>query len=51
MSAVRSLAFLLFQLVVTPLYAAAMLAMFWLPPLPRYRMARSGAASTWAARG
>jgi 1-acyl-sn-glycerol-3-phosphate acyltransferase len=41
MSAVRSLAFLLYQLVVTPLYAAAMLATFWLPPVPRYRMARS----------
>jgi len=39
MSAVRSLLFLLFQLVVTPLYAAAMLATFWLPPVPRYRMA------------
>jgi 1-acyl-sn-glycerol-3-phosphate acyltransferase len=41
MPAVRSLAFLLYQLVVTPLYAAAMLATFWLPPVPRYRMARS----------
>jgi len=41
MSAVRSLVFLLYQLVVTPLYAAAMLATFWLPPVPRYRMARS----------
>jgi len=41
MSALRSVAFLLFQLVVTPLYAAAMLATFWLPPVPRYRMARS----------
>ena len=35
----RSLVFLLFQIVVTPFYAAVMLAMFWLPRVPRYRMA------------
>lgn len=39
MSALRSLLFLLFQLVVTPFYAAVMLATFWLPPVPRYLMA------------
>ena len=38
-SALRSIAFLLFQLVVTPLYALAMVATFWLPPVPRYRIA------------
>jgi 1-acyl-sn-glycerol-3-phosphate acyltransferase len=36
---VRSLAFLLFQMVVTPLYAAVMLATFWLPRVPRYKIA------------
>ena len=33
LSALRSVAFLLYQLVVTPLYAAAMLLMFWSPRL------------------
>ncbi len=37
MSAIRSLAFALFQLVFTPLYALTVLAMFWLPPRPRFR--------------
>jgi 1-acyl-sn-glycerol-3-phosphate acyltransferase len=41
LSALRSLAFLLFQMVVTPLYAFAMLAFAWLPRVPRYNMARS----------
>jgi 1-acyl-sn-glycerol-3-phosphate acyltransferase len=41
MSALRSLAFLLFQTLVTPFYAAAMLLMFWLPRVPVYRMAAS----------
>ena len=41
MSAVRSLAFLLFQIVVTPFYAAVMLLTFWLPRVPRYKMAAS----------
>jgi 1-acyl-sn-glycerol-3-phosphate acyltransferase len=36
-SALRSLAFALFQLVVTPPYAIAVLALGWLPPVPRYR--------------
>ncbi|MEO5764137.1 MAG: lysophospholipid acyltransferase family protein [Casimicrobiaceae bacterium] len=39
--ALRSLAFLLFQLVVTPFYAALFLLMFWLPRVPRYKIARS----------
>ena len=40
-SALRSLLFLLFQIVVTPFYAVAMLATFWLPRVPRYKMAAS----------
>jgi len=39
MSNVRSLLFLLFQAVVTPLYAIAMVATFWLPRVPRYLIA------------
>jgi 1-acyl-sn-glycerol-3-phosphate acyltransferase len=39
MSAVRSLLFLLFQVIVTPLYAAVMLSTFWLPRVPMYRIA------------
>jgi 1-acyl-sn-glycerol-3-phosphate acyltransferase len=41
MSDLRSLLFLLFQFIVTPLYAAAMLATFWMPRVARYNMARS----------
>ena len=41
LSVLRSLAFLLYQLVVTPVYAFAMLAMFWSPRLWTYRMAAS----------
>jgi len=33
----RSLVFALFQLIVTPLYAIAVLSLFWLPALPRFR--------------
>jgi 1-acyl-sn-glycerol-3-phosphate acyltransferase len=36
-SAARSLAFALFQLVVTPPYAIAVLCLSWLPPVARYR--------------
>jgi 1-acyl-sn-glycerol-3-phosphate acyltransferase len=36
-SAIRSLALALFQLAVTPPYAIAVLLLFWLPPVPRYR--------------
>jgi 1-acyl-sn-glycerol-3-phosphate acyltransferase len=38
-SKLRSIAFLLFQIIVTPFYAAVMLATFWLPRVPRYKMA------------
>ena len=37
LSAVRSLLFALFQLIVTPFYAIAVLALFWLPPKARFR--------------
>jgi 1-acyl-sn-glycerol-3-phosphate acyltransferase len=37
MSALRSLLFTLFQLVVTPIYAILVLLAFWVPPLPRFR--------------
>ena len=41
MGKARDLLFLLFQLVVTPVYAAVFLLMFWLPRVPRYLIARS----------
>ena len=51
MSALRSLAFLLFQTLVTPFYAAAMLLLFWLPRVPMYRMAASWCrVNLWGAR-
>ena len=37
MSALRSLLFALFQLVVTPIYAVLVLLAFWVPPLARFR--------------
>lgn len=37
MSALRSIGFALFQLVVTFIYATLVLLAFWLPPLPRHR--------------
>lgn len=40
MNRLRDLAFLAFQLAITPLYAAFMLATFWLPRIPRYNIAR-----------
>jgi 1-acyl-sn-glycerol-3-phosphate acyltransferase len=44
MSALRSLAFLLYQIVVTPFYAAAMVLFCWLPRIPLYKMAASWCA-------
>jgi 1-acyl-sn-glycerol-3-phosphate acyltransferase len=41
MSAVRSLLFLLFQGLVTPLYAVAMVLLFWIPRVPMYGIACS----------
>jgi len=40
-SAVRSLLFLLFQMVVTPVYAFIMVSLFWIPRVPMYRIAAS----------
>ena len=51
MSALRALVFLLFQALVTPFYAAAMLLTFWLPRVPMYRLAASWCAvNLWGAR-
>jgi 1-acyl-sn-glycerol-3-phosphate acyltransferase len=37
MSALRSVLFALYQLVVTPIYAIFVLLLFWLPPIPRFK--------------
>ncbi len=51
MSALRSILFALFQLVVTPPYAIAVLALGWLPPVPRFRfIAIWCRMNLWAAR-
>jgi len=51
LSALRSVLFALFQLVVTPLYAIAVLALWWLPPVPRFRFITGWCAiNLWAAR-
>jgi 1-acyl-sn-glycerol-3-phosphate acyltransferase len=51
MSAVRSLLFLVFQAVVTPFFAAAMLLLFWIPRVPMYRIAAARCAvNLWGAR-
>jgi 1-acyl-sn-glycerol-3-phosphate acyltransferase len=51
MSALRSIAFALFQLAVTPPYALAVLALAWLPPVPRFRfIAFWCRLNLWAAR-
>ena len=39
MSTIRSLLFFGWQMLVTPIYAAVMLATFWLPRVPRHRIA------------
>jgi 1-acyl-sn-glycerol-3-phosphate acyltransferase len=50
-SALRSLAFALFQIVVTPLYAIGVFLFAWLPPVPRYRFITWWCAlNLWAAR-
>jgi 1-acyl-sn-glycerol-3-phosphate acyltransferase len=50
-STLRSLLFLLFQVIVTPFYAIAMLAFAWLPRVPRYNMAKSWCrVNLWAVR-
>jgi 1-acyl-sn-glycerol-3-phosphate acyltransferase len=37
MSALRSLLFALYQMILTAIYATLVLLLFWLPPLPRFR--------------
>jgi len=37
MSALRSILFTLYQLVVTPIWATMVLLLFWLPPVPRFK--------------
>jgi 1-acyl-sn-glycerol-3-phosphate acyltransferase len=51
MSAARSLLFLLFQIFITPVYAAVMLLLFWIPRVPMYRIAASWCRTNlWGAR-
>lgn len=51
MSAIRSLLFALFQIIFTPPYALAVLAMFWRGPIERYRFITFWCrANLWAAR-
>ena len=50
-STLRSLAFALFQTIVTPVYALLVLALFWVPAVPRYRFITGWCAmNLWAAR-
>ena len=50
-SALRSLAFALFQIIVTPPYAVSILLLAWLPRIPRYRYITGWCAmNLWAAR-
>lgn len=41
MSTLRSFVFLLYQTLVTPVYAAVMVLLFWIPRVPMYRIAAS----------
>jgi 1-acyl-sn-glycerol-3-phosphate acyltransferase len=51
MAAARSLVFLLWQALVTPIFAATMLALFWLPRVPLYRIAAAWCRTVlWGAR-
>ena len=51
MSAVRSLLFLLWQALVTPLFAFTMLLLFWVPRVPLYRIAAAWCRTVlWGAR-
>jgi 1-acyl-sn-glycerol-3-phosphate acyltransferase len=50
-STLRSIAFALFQLLVTPIYAISVLLLGWLPPVARYRYITGWCASMlWGAR-
>src|SRR5690349_447285 len=51
MSSLRSSAFALFQLIVTPFYAVTVFLLAWLPPVARYRYITGWCAlNLWAAR-
>ena len=51
LSTIRSFAFALFQTIVTPVYAVLVLALFWVPAVPRYRFITGWCAmNLWAAR-
>ena len=51
MSALRCLLFLLFQTLVTPVYAAMMVLLFWIPRVSMYRIAASWCRTNlWGAR-
>lgn len=51
LSSARSIAFMLFQALVTPPYALVVLALFFVPPVPRYRFITGWCAlNLWAAR-
>ncbi len=51
MSTARALLFLLFQAIVTPLYAAVMLLLFWIPRVPMFKIAASWCqVNLWGAR-
>src|SRR3982751_2323674 len=50
-SALRSLAFALFQIILTPPYAVSIVLLAWLPRIPRYRYITWWCAlNLWAAR-
>ena len=50
-STLRSVAFTLYQAIVTPPYAIAVLSLFWLPPVQRYRfITRWCAMMLWGAK-
>ena len=50
-STLRSLAFALFQIVVTPPFALLVVLLFWVPAVPRYRFITNWCAiNLWAAR-
>jgi 1-acyl-sn-glycerol-3-phosphate acyltransferase len=40
-STIRSLLFALYQMIITPPYAIFMLSLFWLPIVPRYKLAKA----------
>jgi len=51
MARLRGALFLAYQVLITPFYAFAMLATFWLPPVRATGWPRTGAACRCSARG